>query len=233
MNGVTGASALRIRALGIALLLGAQPAIAQRDSMPLPGGANLSSFGRLTVDPAVWSLAAGETRRAILTFDHYPDDTEVDALDAAGLDVYSYRTLPMVVVHADAQRLRSLVGLRGLRSLYLDRELDELADVIPWIAQGADSRRVALISSRGPRLLDAERRLRADQRPLAGGKLTVVAALEGFDWVFRHRLEHGIEIVANGWRGGDELDAADPLGVATQVARDAGLAVVFAEATRE
>lgn len=221
-----------VRAIGVALLLGTQPALAQLDSMPLLGGADVSTLGHLTVDGAVWSLAAGETRCAVLTFDHYPDDTEIAALETAGLDVYSYRTLPMIVVRADALRLRSLVGLRGLRSIHLDRELAELTDLIPWIAQAADGGRVALIDSRGPRLLAAASEPDTESRPLAGRKLTVVAALEGFDWVFRHRLEHGIEIVANGWSG-DELEPLDPLGVATQAARDAGIAVVFAQASHE
>ena len=234
MSRTTKAPVTRMRALGVALLLGAQPAIAQPDAMPLPGGADASSFGHLTVDAAVWSLAANETRRAVLTFDHYPDENEIGALTTAGFDVYSYRTLPMIVVHTDALRLRSLVGLRGLRSIYLDRELDERTDVIPWIAQGADGGRVALIDSRGPRLLAAASLQGADPAPLTGGTLTVVAAIEGFDWVFRHRLEHGIEIVASGWRGGDdEIEPTDPLGVATQAARDAGIAVVFAEASHE
>jgi hypothetical protein len=232
MNRVIGASALRIRAVGIALLLGAQPALAQRDSMPLPGGAGLSSFGHVAVDPAVWALAGSETRRAVLTLDHYPDDTEIGALETAGLDVYSYRTLPMIVVRAAGSRLRGLVGLRGLRSLYLDRELDELTDRVPWIAQTADGSRIALIDSRGPRLVGTASDPNAESGPFAGGKLTVAAALDGFDWVFRHRLEHGIEIIANGWRG-DELEPLDPLGVATQAARDAGIAVVFAQASHE
>jgi hypothetical protein len=227
MSRTTKAPVTRMRALGVALLLGAQPAVAQPGSMPLPGGADASSFGRLTVDAAVWSLAASEMRRAVLTFDHYPDDDEIGALAASGLDVYSYRTLPMIVVRADAARLRNLVGLRGLRSIYLDRELDDRGDVIPWIAQGADDGRVALIDSLGPRLLLGPSSQGADRR--TDVRLTVVAALEGFDWVFRHRLEHRIEIVASGWHGGDELEPLDPLGVATQAARDAGLAVVFAE----
>jgi len=231
MSRTTRATGTRMRAAGVALLLGAQPALAQWDSMPLPGAADASTSGRLTVDAAVWSLAAGETRGAVLTFDHYPNDTEIDALETAGLDVYSYRTLPMLVVRADALRLRSLVGLRGLRSIYLDRELYELAG-IPWIAQTADGGRVALIDSRGPRLLAAASEPNAEAGPSAGGKLTVAAALDGFDWVFRHRLEHGIEIVANGWSG-DELEPLDPLGVATQTARDAGIAVVFAQASHE
>ena len=226
MSRTTKAPVMRMRALGVALLLGAQPAAAQPDAMPLPGGPDASSFGRLTVDAAVWSLAASETRRAVLTFDHYPDDGEIAALAASGLDVYSYRTLPMIVVRADASRLRNLVGLRGLRSIYLDRELDARADVIPWIAQSGDGH-VALIDSLGPRLLLGPSSQGVDRR--AAAKLTVVAALEGFDWVFRHRLEHRIEIVASGWHGGDELDTTDPLDVATQAARDAGLAVVFAE----
>jgi hypothetical protein len=220
-----------MRAVGVALLLGAQPALAQWGSMPLPAGAADSTSGRLTVDAAVWSLADGETRRAVLTFDHYPDGAEIGALAAAGLDVYAYRTLPMIAVRGDALRLRSLVGLRGLRSIYLDRELRELADVIPWIAQGVDGSRVALIDSRGPRLLVAGES-NAESGASAGGRLTVAFALEGFDWVFRHRLEHGIEIVASGWSG-DELEPLDPLGVATQAARDAGLAVVFAQASHE
>jgi hypothetical protein len=216
----------------MALLLGAQPATAQRTAMPLPAGANLSSFGHVTVDPDVWTLAASATRRAILTFDHYPDDVEIGALAAAGFDAHACRTLPMIVVRADSSRLRTLVGLRGLRSIYLDRELDELRDMIPWIAQGPDSGRVAVIDSRGARLLAVESLPSTDRRPPVGGKLTVVAAIEGFDWVFQHRLEHRIEIVANGWRD-DERASTDPLNVATQAARAAGLAVVFARASHE
>jgi len=228
MDRKTKAPARRMLAVGIALLLGAQPGLAQWDSMPLPAGADFSSLGHLTVDAAVWSLAANETRRAILTFDHYPDDTEIGALGAAGVDVYAYDTLPMIVVRADAPRLRSLVGLRGLSSLYLDRELDDFAGVIPWVAQTADARRVALIDSRGPRLLAADSQQRVEMRPL-----TVVAALEGFDWVFRNRLEHGIEIVANAWSDGGALAPSDPLNVAIEAAQDAGLAVVFAGAGHE
>jgi hypothetical protein len=233
MSRTTKAPATRVGALGVALLLGAQPALAQSSAMPLPAGADASSFGHLMVDAAVWSLARGETRRAVLTFDHYPGDDEIGALTTAGFDVNAYRTLPMIVVRAEAQRLRSLVGLRGLRSISLDRELDERADVIPWIAQDLGGGRVALIDSRGPRLLAAPSLWAGEPRQLKGGKLTVVAALEGFDWVFRHRLEHRIEIVANGWCGDDEPEPGDPLGVATKAARDAGLAVVFAEACHE
>jgi hypothetical protein len=228
MDRVTKAPAKRMLAVGIALLLGAQPGLAQWDSMPLPAGADFSSLGHLTVDAAVWSLTASETRRAILTFDHYPDDTEIGALHASGIDVYAYDTLPMIVVRADAPRLRSLVGLRGLRSIYLDRELDDFAGVIPWVAQTADARRVALIDSQGPRLLATESQPRAETRPL-----TVVAALEGFDWVFRNRREHDIEIIANGWSHGDALASSDPLSVAIEAAQDAGLAVVFAGAGHE
>ena len=228
MNKMTRVPVTRMRAVGVALLLGAQPATAQWDSMPLPGGAGALTFGHLTVDTAVWSLAGSETRCAVLTFDHYPEEIEIAAFEVGGFDVFSFRTLPMVVVRADGLRLRSLVGLRGLRSIYLDRELDELTDVVPWIAQGADAGRVALIDSRGPRLLGAESQPAANRRPPAGRKLTVVAALEGFDWVFRHRLELGIEIVANGWGADGELAPTDPLGIATLAARNAGLAVVFA-----
>ena len=228
MSRTKRAPVTRMRAVGVALLLGAQPATAQWDSMPLPGGADASTWGHLTVDAAVWSLAASETHRAVLTFDHYPDEAEIGALETAGLDVFSFRALPMVVVRADALRLRSLVGLRGLRSIYLDRELGELTDVIPWIAQAVDGGRVALIDSRGPRLLAAENAADAARRWTAGRKLTVVGALEGFDWVFRHRLKLGIEIVATGWGADGARAPADPLGIATEAARDAGLAVVSA-----
>ncbi|HEX7238423.1 MAG TPA: hypothetical protein VF405_15760 [Gammaproteobacteria bacterium] len=228
MDRMTKAPARRVLAVGVALLLGAQPALAQWDSMPLPAGADLASLGHLTVDAAVWSLAASDTRRAILTFDHYPDDTEIGALGAAGVDVYSYDTLPMIVVRADGARLRNLVGLRGLSSIYLDRELDDLTGVIPWVAQTADSRRVALIDSRGPRLLATDGQPRAAKRPL-----TVVAALEGFDWVFKNRREHGIEIIANGWGNAGPLSSNDPLGIAIKAAQDAGIAVVFAGAGHE
>ena len=71
--------------------------------------------------------------------------------------------------------------------------------MIPWIAQGAGSGRVAHIDSHGARLLAAENR-RDSVQPLAGVKLTVVAAIEGFDWVFQQRLEHGLAGVFAGAR---------------------------------
>src|SRR5688572_27002616 len=164
---------LALLVLGFAALLCRVPARSQPGAMPLPGVA-ASAPPSLTVDPALWPLEGGSFREAILTFDHHPGAAEVGALEGAGLAVRAYRALPMVVVEGTAAQLRNLLGLTGLRSIFLNRDLQD---------SPGDSERGGLIAAAGSRLIHVD----------TDAPSSLVSALEGFDWVFRNRLQYGIE----------------------------------------
>jgi len=179
--------------------------------MPRPGVA-ASAPPSLTVDPLLWSLEANEFREAILTFDHHPGAAEVVALEGAGLGASAYRALPMVVVRGTGAQLRDLLGLTGLRSIFLNRGLE---------ASPGDRERGGLIAAvrNG---VDGSRLIHVD----TGAPSSVVTALEGFDWVFRNRLQYGIQAIVESWVTSEDVSSEDPLSVAAQLARSAGLATV-------
>jgi hypothetical protein len=197
---------LALLVLGFAALLCRGPARAQAGAMPLPGVA-ASAPPSLTVDPALWSLEGNAFGEAILTFDHHPGAAEVGALEGAGLAVRAYRALPMVVVDGTAAQLRNLLGLTGLRSIFLNRDLED---------SPGDSERGGLIAATGSRLIHVD----------THAPSSVVSALEGFDWVFRNRLQYGIEAIVESWVTSDDVAPEDPLNVAAGLARSAGLATV-------
>jgi serine protease AprX len=62
----------------------------------------------------------------------------------------------------------------------------------------------------------------------AGEALFILTALEGFDWVLQNRLKYGIKVISNSWGTSGAFSPDDPINVASRVAHDAGLAVVFA-----
>jgi serine protease AprX len=62
----------------------------------------------------------------------------------------------------------------------------------------------------------------------AGEALFIVTALEAFDWVLQNRLKYGIRVISNSWGTSGAFDANDPINVASRLAHDGGLAVVFA-----
>jgi hypothetical protein len=179
--------------------------------MPRPGVA-ASAPPSLTVDPMLWSLDGHAFREAVLTFDHHPRAAEVVALEAAGLGVRPYHALPMVVVHGTGAQLRGLLGLTGLRSIFLNRSLEGSA---------GDSERGGLTAA-VTNGVDGSRLIHVD----TGAPSSVVTALEGFDWVFRNRLQYGIQAIVESWVTRDDVSPEDPLSVAAQLARSAGLATV-------
>lgn len=61
-----------------------------------------------------------------------------------------------------------------------------------------------------------------------GEALFILTALEGFDWVLQNRLRYGIRVISNSWGTSGAFSPADPINVASRLARDAGLVVVFA-----
>jgi serine protease AprX len=62
----------------------------------------------------------------------------------------------------------------------------------------------------------------------AGEALFILTALEGFDWVLQNRLKYGIKVISNSWGTSGAFSPDDPINVASRIAHDAGLAVVFA-----
>ena len=62
----------------------------------------------------------------------------------------------------------------------------------------------------------------------AGDTLFILAALEGFDWIFANQGKYGIRVVSNSWGTTGPFDPDDPINVASRRAHDAGMVVVFA-----
>jgi len=62
----------------------------------------------------------------------------------------------------------------------------------------------------------------------AGEALFILTALEAFDWVLQNRLKYGIRVISNSWGTSGAFAPDDPVNVASRIARDAGLVVVFA-----
>ena len=62
----------------------------------------------------------------------------------------------------------------------------------------------------------------------AGEALFIFNALEGFDWVFQNRTKYGIRVISNSWGTSGAFSPDDPINVASKLAHDAGLVVVFA-----
>src|SRR5438876_6579880 len=58
--------------------------------------------------------------------------------------------------------------------------------------------------------------------------LFVLTALESFDWVLTNRDTYGIRVISNSWGTSGPFSPNDPINVASKMAHDAGLVVVFA-----
>lgn len=62
----------------------------------------------------------------------------------------------------------------------------------------------------------------------AGEVLFILTALEAFDWVLQNRSRYAIRVVSNSWGTSGAFSPDDPVNVASRLAYEAGLAVVFA-----
>jgi serine protease AprX len=62
----------------------------------------------------------------------------------------------------------------------------------------------------------------------AGEALFIITALEAFDWVLQNRTKYGIRVISNSWGTSGAFSADDPINVASKLAHDGGLVVVFA-----
>ena len=62
----------------------------------------------------------------------------------------------------------------------------------------------------------------------AGETVFVLAALEGFDWVLRNVENYRIRVISNSWGTTGSFSPDDPINVASRMAHDVGLVVLFA-----
>jgi serine protease AprX len=62
----------------------------------------------------------------------------------------------------------------------------------------------------------------------AGEYWSMLTALEAFDWTLQNRLKYAIRVISNSWGTSGGFEADDPINVASKIAHDAGMVVVFA-----
>lgn len=204
---------------------GAAPA-----QFPSPG----PEGGALHTDPQLRAAPPGSPLSAVLVFQQYPDAVALAALRAADIQVHAYRALPMVAVQGTALQLNSLPELAGLRAIALDRPLRAWGS----IQVAGDGAAAALIGAghrdgsaaqtvtlapdlfgAGPLVLEG---LDGSEAP---GPLSLLSALQAFDWVLQNRLQYGIRAIHGSWVANGE--SRDPVSVAIRLARRGGLAVQF------
>jgi serine protease AprX len=210
---------------------GAAPA-----QFPAPGPQGAA----LRIDPLLHATPPAAPLRAVLTFEQYPDAATLQALRAAGLRARAYRALPMVAAQGTARQFGRLADLAGLRAIDLDRPLGAAGAILV----AGDGATAALIGA-GPRNRDlpygdtvvqtvtlapdpsgtGPRVLEGLVRRDAGEALSLLTALEAFDWVLQNRVKYGIRAIRGDFDAQGGTGA--PLGVATTLARRGGMAVQF------
>ncbi|ABG05840.1 peptidase S8 and S53, subtilisin, kexin, sedolisin [Rubrobacter xylanophilus DSM 9941] len=62
----------------------------------------------------------------------------------------------------------------------------------------------------------------------AGDALFILYALEGFDYALANQKRYDIRVISNSWGTSGEFDPDDPVNVASRLAHDRGITVVFA-----
>jgi serine protease AprX len=62
----------------------------------------------------------------------------------------------------------------------------------------------------------------------AGEVIVILSALQGFDWVLENQARYNIRVVSNSWGTTGTFDPNDPVNVASRLAHDRGVVVVFA-----
>src|SRR5256712_4709240 len=91
--------------------------------LPLP----LPIISTAAIDPILQQIlqtaSLGQIVEAVLPFDHVPTATDLLAVTATGVDMVSFRVLPMVGVRGTSTQILALLGLPGLRSVYDNRQL--------------------------------------------------------------------------------------------------------------
>jgi serine protease AprX len=62
----------------------------------------------------------------------------------------------------------------------------------------------------------------------AGDAISILFALQGFDYVLANQAKYNIKVISNSWGTTGEFAAGNPINVASKKAHDAGMVVVFA-----
>ena len=62
----------------------------------------------------------------------------------------------------------------------------------------------------------------------AGEVIVILSALQGFDWILDNQARYGIRVISNSWGTTGAFDATDPINVASKMAHDRGMVVLFA-----
>jgi serine protease AprX len=62
----------------------------------------------------------------------------------------------------------------------------------------------------------------------AGEVIVILSALQGFDWALENQARYNIRVISNSWGTSGAFDANDPINVASRIAHDRGMVVVFA-----
>ena len=234
--------------------------------------------------------------QAVVTFDHYPTETDLRSIQGKGVETRTFRVLPMVAVRGAKAQVLGLSTLPGLLSLSFDRQLTYfLNESVPlvgadrvWNELGVTGKGVTVavidtgIDATHPDLTFGSKVIQnvkvapdlfgsgpivveglADTDTTSGhgthvastaagtgaalaGKyrgvaiganlvgvgagdlLFVLTALESFDWVLANRDTYGIKVISNSWGTNGSFSPNDPINVASKMAHDAGMVVVFA-----
>ena len=130
----------RVLAGTVAVVAGLNGFAAAQISLPLPI-LPPPVTSTAAIDPILQQLLqtapAGQIIEAVLTFDHVPSAGDLFAVTATGVDVVSFRVLPMLGVRGTSTQIAVLLSLPGLRSAYHNRQLSYfLNQSVPLI--GAD-----------------------------------------------------------------------------------------------
>jgi len=130
----------RVLAGTVAVVAGLNGFAAAQISLPLPI-LPPPVTSTAAIDPILQQLLqtapAGQIIEAVLTFDHVPSAGDLFAVTATGVDVVSFRVLPMLGVRGTSTQIAALLSLPGLRSAYHNRQLSYfLNQSVPLI--GAD-----------------------------------------------------------------------------------------------
>jgi serine protease AprX len=82
----------------------------------------------IDIDPTLrrvlGTAAPGQRVEAVVTFSGYPSTIVLRTVRAMGIQVLSFRSLPMLGVRGTPAQIRSLFGLPGVRSIYYNRQLE-------------------------------------------------------------------------------------------------------------
>src|SRR5438093_5741486 len=90
--------------------------------VPAPGGSTIE------IDPTLrrvlGTAAPGQRVEAVMTFSQYPNATVLRTVSTTGVQVLSFRRLPMLGVRRTPAQIQSLFGLPGVRSIYYNSRLE-------------------------------------------------------------------------------------------------------------